>query len=490
MRTPVRGQGTAGSIKPAASVGTLSADERMIVILMLVLGSAMQAYANSAIEAVLVALLLLIAGIVAVGLVFPGRKPELRAFLLTYAVCVFVGGLAQCYSLVFFNTLQSTVDAPKFLRVISPQPPFATMASVAYRINAPLAVVIWQQVYKVTWWLGFQFGPYTGVMFNALVMGLVGSLTVQIARELFGEDAWRLRRVGTLVASCGLFILFGAVLIRDCFTTFFSTLVLWGIVRWLARPTLRKLLFAAALTGVSVWAMAYLRTEAVMLFALYWLLAFLLWLFKRFDAIRLVVAVIVLCAMLVASPYLAVYLQSAQETQVGEMEGYASLATRTSSEDSLGLRLVVNQPLPIRLILGSGVLLINPIPLWRNFQIGLRDCNWIEGYHGIYQVLVLPLVFAGSLAAFRMFRRDRKRASPLVFLVMYLLMNTASVVATSMEQRHLGQFLAAMIIIATVQDTREMEMQGEQKGIRIRWFVAVYLVHLAWATMKLMVLMT
>lgn len=482
----VQGRGMVGSIKSAASVGALSAAERMIVFQMLVLGSAMQAYANRAIEAVFVTLLLLIAGRMVVRLAFPRREPETRAFLLTYAVSVFAGGLAQSYSLAVFNRLQSTVDAPKFLWLISLQLPLRTLADVLH-INAPLAVVVWQQVYKLTGWLGFQPGLYIGVMFNAFMMGLVGVLTVRIARDLFGDDEWRLRRVGTLVAANGLFILFGAVLIRDSFTTFVSTLVLWGIVRWLVRPTARTLLFAAALTGVSAWAMEYLRLEAVLLFAVYWFLAFLLWLFGRLDAIRLVVAAFALCAILVASPYLAVYLQSTQQTQVSEIEKYASLATRTSSQGSLGVRLVVNQPLPIRLLLGSGALMINPFPLWTNFRIGSLDYHWIKGYNGIYQVLVLPLVFAGALAAFRLFRRDRKQALPLMFLVMYLIFNLESVVATSMEQRHLGQFLAAMVVLATLPDTRETITRHEVRKIAVLWFIVVAFLHLVWAALKFVI---
>lgn len=484
LQSSVRISGTAKSDKSTPSIKILSTNEWIVTVSMVALGSAMQAYANRAFEAVLVALLFLVVGLLAVGLLFPSKVLEKRAFLLTYAMCLFVGGLAQSYSLAIFNVVQSTVDAPKFLWYITLPPGYESAVVDLSAINAPLAINIWRQVYKLTEWLGFQFGPYTGVMFNAAVIGIVGSLIVQIVRELFGEDDWRLRRAGTLAASNGLFILFGAILIRDAFTTFFTTLVLWWIVRWLVRSTLQTLLFAAALTILSSWAMAYLRAEAVTLFALYWVLAFLLWLFRRFNAIRLVVAAIILFAILVASPYITAYLQDSQKTQTSELEKYLDLADRTSSEDSLGIQLVYNQPLPIRLVMGIGVQMINPIPLWTNFQIASRDYHWIKGYHGIYQVLVMPQVFAGALAAFRLFRIDRKRGLPFVFLVMYLLVNTVSVVATSMEQRHLGQFMAAMIAIAVIQDTRQMKIQSELKIIRTRWLVAVYLVHLIWLTIK------
>lgn len=484
--TPEQRRALTRSIEPAASGATLSIVEKMAVFQMLVLGSAMQAYANGAIEAILVALLLLVAGMAVVGIVFPGRRAEMRAFLLTYAVCIFVGGLAQCYSLAVFDKIQSTDDAPTFFWRIQPRPPFRTLATVP-NINSPLAVVIWQQIYKVTWWLGFQHGPYTAVMFNAWVMGGVGGLTVQIGRELLGDDAWRLRRAGSLVASCGLSILFGAILLRDCFTTFFNTLVLWGLIRWLVRPTSRRLLLAAALTGISAWAMEYLRPETVPLFAVYWLLLFLFWLVGRAGSVRFFTFVLALCAMLVAASYLAGSLQDTLDTRTLEMEKYARLGAERNPEDSLGMRLVVNQPLPIRVVAGIGRHMISPIPLWALFKIGSLDYDWIKGYNGIYKVLVMPLVFMGILKVVRMLRMDRRRSFPLVFLVMYFLINTIGVVATSLEQRHIGQFLSSFVIIAALPDTRELKVNDELRETRLWWFVGVALVHLAWAMLKLVI---
>lgn len=215
-------------------------------VLLVMVGSGLQGYANGTIDAFFLAFFLLLAGVV-VSLVFSSRRPEMRAFLLTYGVCVFVGGLAQQYSLSAFGVLQSTPDAPTFYNELAASPPFTTMADIHPNFNARLAVLMWQQVYAATWWFGFKFGPYTGVMFNALIVGLAGAITVRTAREMFGNDLWRLRRVGTLFACCGMFWLFGAVLIRDCFTLFLNSLVLWALVRWLCSPTLRRFFFVATL---------------------------------------------------------------------------------------------------------------------------------------------------------------------------------------------------------------------------------------------------
>lgn len=83
----------------------------------------------------------------------------MRAFMLTYGVCVFAGGLARCYYLGVFHNLQSTIDGPTFYNEIAASPPFTTMADIHPNSNARLEVLVWQQVYPGTWWLGFKFGP-------------------------------------------------------------------------------------------------------------------------------------------------------------------------------------------------------------------------------------------------------------------------------------------------------------------------------------------
>lgn len=469
---------------PEETAGLLSPLGLLSVIFLVLVGSGMQGYANGTIGAFFMALFFLIAGITGVGLVFSGRKPELRAFLLTYTLCLFTGGLAQCYSLAAFGNPQSTGDASLFLRFISPGPPFTTMANMP-PINSPLAVLIWQQAYKLSWLLGFDFGPYTGVLFNALVMGLTGSIAVQTGRELFGDDLWRLRRIGTLFASCGLFLLFGSILLRDCFTTFLNTLVLWVLIRWLVESTVRNFFLALAVTSISAYAMAFLRLQAVVMFGFIWFIALFFWFLRvRLNPVRLSVILIIVSVLLMGYPYLGDYIEYARMFQFERAETYMMFSTTESSSGSLGLRLIINQPMPIRLVLGSGSLLVFPLPLWTYLQRGVIDYLLIKTYHGVYQVLVLPLVFVGSLMIVRDSLKNLHQSIPLLFVAVCLLMTLLSVVATSLEQRHLAQFMVAFIILAAIPDTRDKNTQTLLWTISKAWGLVVILMHLAWAVAK------
>lgn len=471
----------AGLSRSAARVRPGSIVEPLSVLLVLA-GSGMQGYANGTVDAFFVAILLLLAGVTAVIPVFLKGRAELRAFLLTYGVCVFVGGLAQCYSLVFFHNPQSTIDAVyTFFPLISFQPPFTTAADIPPFFNSPLAILIWQQVYRLSWMLGFDFGPYVGVMFNAFVMGLIGSITVRIARDLFGNDVWRLRRVGTLFAFCGIFILFGSVLLRDCFTAFFNTLVLWGLVHWLCRSTLIRFIIAVALTGISISAMAYLRFDSIVLFGLFWLMALMFWFLKRRpNGVRIFAVGMLLLALLFAGVYIKSYIDVSLVFQSTRAERYLSKHEEYSKSNSLVIRYVLNQPFLIRSVLGTPLMWIHPIPLWHFFRIELRDYEWLLGYHGIYQIIVLPLLFVGIFKVLHQYQKERCQSLPFLFLVLYIIVSFLVVVMTSLEMRHVGQFFPAFIIIAALPDTRETKTQNQVRWISIWWFSFVYLVHIAY----------
>gem|GEM_PF-2023052 len=456
---------------------------RRIAIGMVLIGGGLQGYANSTIGALPVALFFLVSGYLAVGVVFPRKRPELRVFMLTYGICILVGGLAQCYSLAVFQDPQNFSDAVYFLRQVSPKPPFRQWAEMP--TDTSLAIATWQQLYEVAWLLGLKFGSYIAVMFNALVIALAGSLTVGTARALFGDDERQLRRVGLFFAGCGLFILFGSIMLRDSFVVFFNALWLWAVVRWLVRPTVRSLLLAIALTSISIYAMLFLRDEIVALFGVYIFLVGLAWYCtKKLTASRIMVVVFVLALIPLAYTYVTGYVQNIRDTQAFGQQSYANLGAIESTQNSLGMRLVADQPLPIRMVVTAGTLMINPIPLWGNFNAGASEYHWIEGYHGIYLVMVLPFGIAGLFGTVSLLRKKGRQAVPLLFLAIYLLVNLAAVTGSSRLGRHLGQFLAALTIVAALPDPQDKVERRRLRMISVAWFSGVILIHVAWAILR------
>jgi hypothetical protein len=451
--------------------------------LLVLAGSGMQGYASGTVAALFVGVFFLLAGCGLVIVAFRARHPELLAFVLTYGTCLVAGGLTQCYSLRISLDPQDFADAIFFFEQISLRPPFTPLADMlsAYVV----ATGTWQALYKATWWLGLPAGPYTGVMFNAFLVGVSGSLTVGTARTLFGHDPWRLRRVAVLFAFCGLSLLFGGLLLRDCFALLFTGLWLWAAVRLLAKPSALRIATGAVVAGVSTYTLQFLRAETVMLFGLHAVILSGFWFFtKRLTIGRVAVASLVLCALMIAGPYVVDYAMNVQRTLTESAGIYATLSATEAGRDSLGMQFIVNQPLPIRLVGGAGTLLASPIPLWTNFRVGAMSYLWLKGYSGVYHVLVLPLCIAGIVAAARLSLKDGPRAFPLLFVAVFWLVSLLAVVASSGEQRHLGQFMPAFMILAGLPDTRQARERSQVRWIAVPWYAAVVLAHVAWAVMK------
>lgn len=458
-----------------------------------VIGGVLQSYANATLDALFFSLLLFLGGFLVCRGVFGNATSETRAFSLTCSLCLFVGGLAQVYALLAFGQLQTTVDAIGFFDAISSGPPFysweelnsLTIDGFPVSRGAPLAVALWQWAYRFLESTGFDFGLYIGVMVNSVVVGVSAAVAVRTARELFGDDDWRLNRVGTLYAFCGLTWLFGALFLRDCFTTFLNSIVLLSLVRLVKAPGKGRLVTAIAVTSVAIYAISFLREKSIVLFGLYWVLAIVCWLFQEpFRVDRLAVVMIAGGGALVMAPEIQRYIDVSRGLQAENLESYSGKLTERSDEDSLALALIVNQPLPVRIIAGTASRMVFPIPLWAYFKNKPSEYHLIKGYHGIYQVVVMPLLLTGAFLFVGQVMQGARPHLPMMFVVLYLLLNTAAVMSTSLEQRHLAQFMAAFFVLAAIPDTRKKSVKSLLYVVGAGWIMTVVGVHVAWLGAK------
>ena len=73
---------------------------------------------------------------------------------------------------------------------------------------------------------------------------------------------------------------------------------------------------------------------------------------------------LVICLLILRTPSLQSFLATIQMFQESKMTSYTNMAASQSSGHSLGMQLVVNQPMPSRLVMGTGSMMIFPLPLW------------------------------------------------------------------------------------------------------------------------------
>ena len=465
--------------------GTRPDYSRLCGVACLLFGAALLSAANGTSHPFILAGIFLAGGVSANFLLGQGRGHEQRAFILTFGACALIAGLAQCYSEATFGELTSAIDARWFHEIVRDTPRNVPIEELSKTVQAALAVRVWQYVYLACSVAGLDGGPWIGVLFNSLLVGLSAGTTVRIARDLFGDDVRRLRRVGALFATCGMFWLFGSLFLRDSFVLFCQTWVLWALVRMLKRPHLRSVLFAIVITGLASACMWYLRRKAVPLFALFGLVCLVCWYFRaRVTLARIsVVACCLLALVLLRSEVkalVATALDFASERSASQVEK----SRQQARPGSLGLSLVIDRPLPIRLPAGSLVLLIRPIPIWAFVKPGASEYHLIKTYHATYSVVVVPAALVGFMVVVVRTFRDKQGVKPALFVGLYAVIGLLVVVGTSMETRHWGQFLPAIVLLAAVPDMSETSMRTLPRKTRLLWIVGILLMHVAWMVLR------
>ena len=458
-------------------------------LILLFLGAVLFTAANGTVGVVLVIVLMFVLGMACV-LVFFGTKRinEVLAFIYTFCTCVFFGGLAQTYSLLVFDNLQSTVDAATFFfpRIVL-EAPFPAPSIDVFFSAYELAITIWQQIYIISWHFALDGAPYIGVVFNAVIVALTASLAVNTARYAYGDDTFRLHRVAVLFSVCGIFILFGATLLRDCFVVLLNTAVLWGFVKFLTAPKMKNLLIMIVIGAFSIFCMISLRFETIYLFAAYFPMAFIFWLGRRRVNVRSLTAVVIgLIFLIYFSEMLFSYLDLLLNTQKARMETYILYGANESSQDSLGMQFVVNQSIPVRTFTGVLAMIIYPIPSWRFFYIGASDLHWLVGLYGIFKIALIPSVTGSAWLILKSYWNNRRDYTVSCFLVVYFLFNLVVIVLTTAEQRHLGPFMVAFILLSVFWDRDSVE---HKKTVMIHtkcWYAGVLIIHMLWISFSLL----
>lgn len=449
-------------------------------------GAAFLSNINATTDVLIVIWLMFSVGLALVFFLFRGKKPEISAFFYTFSVCVFFCGLAQTYSLLVFDNLQSTTDAAiYFYPEIRLFPPFKDTSFDDLLSAYQLAIFIWQQVYILSWYLGIDGAPYIGVLFNTLTMAITASITVNIARILYGNDRVRLQKVAILFSLCGIFILFGAILLRGSFTTFLNTSVLWAIIKCLCYPKVKNIIIALVIIIIASVCMISLRLDSLLLFGAFIGLAVIAWLLQgSFGTKRLIASVVILVGVAASIGILSEYFNQIVHVMERRQEGYLAGSSTESAEGSLGMAFVNNQAWPIRLLTGTLTLIVRPIPFWANFNMASFDQHWLNGFFGIYKIVLMPSVISSSYFIVKGFSNKQAGSAALFFLVAYLLLNTFAVVLTSLEQRHIGQFMAAFILIAVFLDNNSKQHRNVYTSVWFCWFGTVFLMHLLWLSLK------
>ena len=432
-----------------------------------------------------------------------GGQSERKALWLVFAAGTFWAGIAAIFANQLADVGQNHSDPALFfdLAVNWDSPNNVYVANGISESTG--AIVLWNRAYDIFGALGLLPGRYIGIGFNTLLVALASLITIKAARAAFGRDLAALRLVGWLFAACPIFWLFSALFLREAVILTFIVGLSWLWIRLLAHFTLIN---AATLIVASILAFfnfAYLRGEFVIVPAAMGLaggFALLVAPAGGRAALRRLVGITICVAAVSTNLFVlgdtvaslgnanASYAELAQADILAAEEfvdgGLDVLGQSKPGQArvyrSLGMALVVSQPLYVRAVVAPVYLWLAPIPVWVGFQ--LESAYFLlKSLHAIFAYLLV----SGMLVAGWGLGRDHRRIEPVhIYLVLCILGFSLSVATTSLEGRHLGVFLPLPLLLVGSVDWQQRGNRIMFRNTALAVLSAMALVHLSWFLVK------
>lgn len=427
--------------------------------------------------------LVYLGGLLVLNLTPLGGFEERKIFRAVFAVGWFMAGVAALYANFLNDPSQTVLDAAWFYDLASGTTSVESLEYLKAITEGAGAVVLWRAVYDAFAALGFERARYVGILVNVTSVALAGVIAIKTVRLVYGKDDWRIRRMTTLFCWCGLFWLFVAIHLRDSIVLLSVTALVYAWTRYLAKSDSRSLVGLIIATVVGFSAFALFRTEFffVPLAMLFAGLAAMLFFQTNRGTRRILIYLPAFAGLTVAA---ALYAQF-QEELFGSLSAghtsYSDQAAAVSDASSMGMALIVNQPMPVRLVLGSGYLYVFPIPFWVGFQLQ-SAYELFESFNALFFYSLIPLLVLGLV---QIARNGRTRSPALMFQVFLSLGFTLGIAGTSLETRHLGAFLVPVFLVALLPDLKVRENIKAYKRLLTAFLAVMAAVHVVWFVAKL-----
>lgn len=450
---------------------------------MFFVGSVLNIVAYGSIEPFVAAGMLFLFGAVPLWTLALGGAHERKMYGRVFAVGWFMAGVAAIYANYLNDPMQLTRDAGWFFDLASGRASGESLEDLTVITEGAGAVMLWRSVYDALATVGFEKGRYLGVLVNVVAVAFSGVVAVKMARLVYGNAPSRLDRLVMLFSLCGLFWLFAAIHVRDGVVLLAVTTLAYVWTRYLATPGLRNLLLLSAATAIAFGAFGFLRTAFLfvplaMLFA--GLGSLLIFGKSRRNRGRLIVILAATCVVTAGVLYWGVQ-EELFRVLLDYSERYQEQsATESASRESLGMALIVNQALPVRLVLGSGYIYVFPVPFWSGLQLDTAY-HLFKGFNAIFFYAVIPLV---ALSLLQLARHKAARTPALMFLLFLAVGFTLAIAGTSLESRHFGAFLAPLFVVALLPELTLRENRRAYKKLVLVFLSMMAMVHVAWLLLK------
>jgi hypothetical protein len=450
-----------------------------INLVLLTIGSFIHMVAEASLLPMVTALIYYCAGWTALWLPKLGRVWERHIYNRVFSVGFLVAGVSALYRNFWGDNL---VDATAFFEIASGEGSGLSITEIAVFTEGSLAVIIWREIFDLMAVIGFPRDQYIGVLVNVLIVALSSVIAIKIVQQIYGFDISRFKMLVLMYSFCGMFWIFSGIFIRDSIILLGVNLLVSAWVYFLNKPGFGlRLIMAVFYSILASTLFGFMRSEFVFVpisIATAAIAAVIFGQKRGFNKSRLYL--LLALSMVVIGIAFVIFGEAFKLALALGKEGYLEQATSTSNDDSLGMALIVNQPMPIRLVLGSVYLYIFPIPLWSGFQLE-SSYHLFKSLNVIFMCFLLPLLL---LAFYTTWKNKLFRTRSMMFMLFLVIGFTFAIAGTSLETRHLGVFFVPIFILALLPNMENAIVRGNYRQILYVVISMMLLVHFAWLFLK------
>ena len=408
---------------------------------------------------------------------------ERKIFNRTSVIGFLAAGIAAIYANQFGDAGQLTSDPSFFYDFSSVQSNGLSVAEMKFSTEAPLAILIWREVYNFFSMLGLEKARYTGVAVNVIFIALSSVVALKMSRQIFGDDDYRFNRLMLLFSGCGMLWLYSGIHLRESFLFLSVVMLLYTWVDILSNPVSgRRLIVLGVSNAIGAPVLFLLRNEFVLLPILMLMSMIVSILLSRDVLSNRFIKAALFIPIISSVLFLVVYnTDGVHEIQYAYMK-YMDHMSNTHGDDSLAFKVILNQPFAVRMIVGFVYLYLSPIPFWVGVQLD-SAYHLFKSFNVVMFYFVMPLVV---ISISKLFKISHLRKASLLFLLIFTVGFSLLVSATSFETRHLGIAFSSLFVIACLPDLRVANDLNLYKIVLLVLLAFIFVVHVSWVLLKFM----
>jgi len=344
------------------------------------------------------------------------------------------------------------------------------------------SIVIFSEIYRLFSKISIPNDRYVGVFFNIFLVSFSSIFALKICDRLYAGDRHRKELFKRMIVFSPILFLFATTHLRDASIYLAFTMYFYSWVSALKNKiTLMRLFLLIAVNVVFIILLPLLRNEYLILVPMLTILGFLVLINKRTSVggslVKFTLMLLTLVLVLVVtnmSSMMSLY------DQVMNMYSYYHDLVKAASSAGLGYTLIIDQPIPIRLLFGYVYIFLHPIPFWAGSPFS-EVYDLFKSLNAIYYYFVAPSI---ALGIWNIWKNRRCLSPALLFVFASFLLLISAVVMTSLETRHIGVFVFLAVLIAVAPDYRNLFNKYHYRSLLKLMLSFVFIVHMLWVIVK------